>query len=427
MPAVVLIGTQWGDEGKGKITDFLAEKADMVVRFQGGNNAGHTVVINNETFKLHLIPSGVFYSEKVCAIGSGVVIDPMVLIEELDYLKGKGVSTANLLISCNAHIIMPYHRLLDALEEEAKGEQKIGTTKRGIGPAYKDKASRTGIRVSDLLDKEDFAQKLKDNLKEKNLLLSRIYGAEELGYEEIYQEYLEYADKIRSLVTDTSLEINNFLNQDKKVLFEGAQGTLLDLDHGTYPYVTSSNPIAGGACVGAGVGPTKIDKVVGVIKAYTTRVGEGPFPTELSGDLGELIRNKGGEYGTTTGRARRCGWFDAVIARYAVRINGISDFSLTKVDILTGMDTIKICIGYRHKGRILTEFPQNLKILADCEAVYEEMPGWQEDLTGINQFNQFPEQAKKYLQRIEELTGVPVTLLAVGPGRNQTILRGNIF
>ncbi|NLI92905.1 MAG: adenylosuccinate synthase [Peptococcaceae bacterium] len=427
MAAVVLIGAQWGDEGKGKITDFLAEKADMVVRYQGGNNAGHTVVINEETYKLHLIPSGIFYPEKTCVIGNGLVIDPKVLIEELDYLEGRGVSTKNLRISSNAHVIMPYHRLLDVLEEEFKGEQKIGTTKRGIGPAYKDKASRTGIRFSDFLDPDELAKKLAYNLKEKNLIISKIYGQQELNYEDILQEYLGYAERVRPYVTDASLEVNTYLDHGSKVLFEGAQGTLLDLDHGTYPYVTSSNPVAGAACIGAGVGPTRISKVVGVVKSYTTRVGEGPFPTELSCETGELIRTRGGEFGTTTGRPRRCGWFDAVIVRYAVRISGISDFALTKLDVLTGMETLKICTGYRYKGELLTEFPQSLKTLAECEGVYEEFPGWQKDLTGISRYEDLPVEARRYVERIEELTKVPVTLLAVGPGRTQTIIRGSIF
>lgn len=427
MTAVVLIGAQWGDEGKGKITDFLAERADMIVRYQGGNNAGHTVVIGKETYKLHLIPSGIFYSDKICIIGNGLVIDPKVLIEELSYLEARGISTSNLRISSNAHIIMPYHRLLDVLEEEFKGEQKIGTTKRGIGPAYKDKASRTGIRVSDLMDAEEFKVRLLYNLKEKNLVLNKVYNHPELSYDEILTEYLMLAEKIRPFITDTSLEVNRYLDQGRKVLFEGAQGTLLDLDHGTYPYVTSSNPVAGAACVGAGVGPTRISKVMGVIKSYTTRVGEGPFPTELLCKTGQYIREKGGEYGTTTGRPRRCGWFDVVIARYAIRVSGISDFAFTKLDVLTGMDKIKICTGYRYRGETLSEFPQSLKVLAECEAVYEEMPGWQDDISQTKEYDKLPEEAKQYVSRIEELTGVSVTLLAVGPGRDQTIVRGNIY
>lgn len=427
MTAVVLIGAQWGDEGKGKITDFLAEKADMIVRFQGGNNAGHTVVIDDKKYKLHLIPSGIFYPDKLCVVGNGLVVDPKVLLEELDYLYEQGITTDNLRISSNAHVIMPYHRLLDELEEEFKGFAKIGTTKRGIGPAYKDKASRTGIRISDLMDKEEFASKLEYNIKEKNLIISKIYGHAELDKNKIFEEYLGYAEIIRKYVTDSSLIVNDFINSDKKVLFEGAQGTLLDIDHGTYPYVTSSNPIAGAACIGAGVGPTKITTVLGVIKAYTTRVGEGPFPTELTCETGEMIRNRGYEFGTTTGRPRRCGWFDAVIARYSVRLSGLTDLALTKLDVLTGMESVKICTGYRYQGEIIEEFPQSLKKLAQCEAVYEELPGWQEDLTAINSFNELPAEAKKYISRIEELTDVGVSMVAVGPGRNQTIVRKSIF
>jgi len=427
MAAVVLIGAQWGDEGKGKITDYLAEKADMVVRYQGGNNAGHTVVINNQIFKLHLIPSGIFYPDKLCIIGNGLVIDPKVLLDELDYLQSKGIFTGNLRISGNAHVIMPYHRMLDALEEEFKGEQKLGTTKRGIGPAYKDKASRSGIRIMDLLDKNEFSRKLAYNLKEKNLILTKIYGHEELNYSELLQEYLEYAEKIKKYVADTSLIVNQYLEEGKKVLFEGAQGTLLDLDHGTYPYVTSSNPIAGGACVGSGVGPTKINKILGVVKSYTTRVGEGPFPTELTESMGELIRNRGGEFGTTTGRPRRCGWLDTVILKYAVRINGISDIAFTKLDVLTGISPLKICTGYSYRGKMLTEFPMSLSVLAECEAVYEEMPGWQEDLTGITKFEELPTAARNYISRVEELLKVPVSILAVGPERTKTIIRQKIF
>ncbi|WP_041444879.1 adenylosuccinate synthase [Syntrophobotulus glycolicus] len=427
MAAVVLIGAQWGDEGKGKITDFVAEQADMVVRYQGGNNAGHTVAFNQKTYKLHLIPSGIFNSDKLSVIGNGLVIDPEVLVEELDYLHERGITTDNLRISTNAHVIMPYHCLLDVLEEEFKGNQKIGTTKRGIGPAYKDKASRTGIRISDLMDKEEFADRLHYNIQEKNMLITKIYGREELKFEEIYEKYLEYAERIRPYVTDTSLIINEYIEQGRKVLFEGAQGTLLDIDHGTYPYVTSSNPIAGAACVGTGVGPTKIAKVLGIVKAYTTRVGEGPFPTELNCSLGELIRTNGGEFGTTTGRPRRCGWFDAVIVKYAVRISGISDIALTKLDVLTGLDTIKICTGYKYQGQIIQDFPQGLKKLAQCEAVYEEMPGWKEDLTGISQFEELPAAARNYVRRIEKLTGVKVSLLAVGPDRVQTMVLNEIF
>ena len=427
MAAVILIGSQWGDEGKGKITDFLAEKANMVVRCQGGNNAGHTVVVKGEEFKLHLIPSGILYSDKTCVIGNGVVIDPKVLLEELGYLAKRGIKTGQLLISSNAHVIMPYHRVLDGLEEEARGEQKIGTTKRGIGPCYMDKASRIGIRIIDLLDKDEFAAKLRQNLVQKNNLFVKVYGHEALKFEDIYETYLGYAEQIRAMVTDSSLAIDQIISSGGKVLFEGAQGTLLDIDHGTYPYVTSSNPIAGGACIGAGVGPTRIDRVVGVIKAYTTRVGEGPFPTELLDETGEQMRANGQEFGTTTGRPRRCGWFDAVIARYAVRVSGISDFAVTKLDVLTGFDTLKICVGYRVGEEIIRDFPQSQKNFKQSQPVYEEMPGWSEDLTDVRHFQDLPEAARNYVLRIEELTGVPATLVAIGPGREQTIVRGEIF
>ena len=427
MAAVILIGAQWGDEGKGKITDFLAEKANMVVRCQGGNNAGHTVVVNGEEFKLHLIPSGILYSNKTCVIANGVVIDPAVLLQELSYLAERGIETGKLLISSNAHIIMPYHRLLDGLEENARGADKIGTTKRGIGPAYMDKAARTGIRMIDLMDADEFAAKLRRNLAEKNTLLTKVYAVEALDFEEIYQEYLGYAEKLRGYVTDSSLAIDQTIKAGNKVLFEGAQGTLLDLDHGTYPFVTSSHPIAGGACTGAGVGPTQIGRVVGVIKAYTTRVGEGPFPTELMDETGEKIRQLGFEFGTTTGRSRRCGWFDAVIARYAVRVNGISDFAITKLDVLTGLDILKICVGYSAQGQRIDEFPQSQKIFNQCQPIYEEMPGWQEDLTQVKKFEDLPKNARNYIHRLEVLSGVKATLVAVGPGREQTIVRGEIF
>jgi len=427
MAVVVLIGSQWGDEGKGKITDFLAEKANVVVRYQGGNNAGHTVVANGEEFKLHLIPSGILYSDKTCVIGNGVVVDPKVLLEELGHLEKRGIKTGKLLISSNAQVIMPYHWVLDGLEEEARGEHKIGTTKRGIGPAYMDKASRIGIRISDLLDKDEFAEKLHRNLVEKNNLFVKVYGQEALKFDDIYETYLGYAEQLRPMVIDSSLAIDQSIRSGRKVLFEGAQGTLLDIDHGTYPYVTSSHPIAGGACIGAGVGPTRIDRVVGVIKAYTTRVGEGPFPTELLDETGEQMRANGHEFGTTTGRPRRCGWFDAVIARYAVRVSGISDFAVTKLDVLTGFDTLKICVGYRVGEEIIREFPQSQKIFKQSQPVYEEMPSWYEDLTHVRRFEDLPEAAKNYILRIEELTGVPATLVAIGPEREQTIVRGEIF
>ncbi|MEW6663111.1 MAG: adenylosuccinate synthase [Bacillota bacterium] len=427
MTAVVLIGAQWGDEGKGKITDYLAQQADVVVRYQGGNNAGHTVVVEKRTFKLHLIPSGILYPGTQCIIGNGVVIDPGVLVKELEYLRQQGISSNNLSISDCAHLVMPYHQKLDEMQENQRGANKIGTTKRGVGPAYADKAARTGIRMADLLDREIFSQLLARNLEEKNHLLAQVYGVEGFVFEEVLERYLSYAEKLRSLVTDTSLAINQAINEGKRVLFEGAQGTLLDLDHGTYPYVTSSYPTAGGACIGAGVGPTKISSVLGVAKAYVTRVGEGPFPTELTGWEGEHIRQRGFEFGTTTGRPRRCGWQDAVILRYAVRVSGLDGLILTKLDVLDQMETLRICTGYRYRGSMLNEFPHSLQVLAQCEPVYEEMPGWQQDISEAREYGELPVKAKDYIIRMEELAGVPVKLVAVGPGRHQTIIKEPIF
>ncbi len=427
MPVVVLVGAQWGDEGKGKITDFLASQAEMVVRTTGGNNAGHTVVVGDEEFKVHLVPSGVLYPATLCIIANGVVIDPKVLIDEIDSLLAKGVTVDNLRISANAHVIMPYHVRLDELEEESKGDSKIGTTKRGIGPAYMDKASRIGIRMGDLLEEKVFRQKLMRNVETKNRLLQKVYGAEPFEGEEILQEYLVYAQRLRGYVTDTSLLVHKTVQEGKKVLFEGAQGTLLDLDHGTYPYVTSSNPTAAGACVGGGIGPSRVDKVIGVLKAYTTRVGAGPFPTELLDATGEQIRQKGREFGTTTGRARRCGWFDAVIARYAVRINGIDAFAITKLDVMGGLDKIKLCTGYRYGDQILSEFPISQEVLESCKPVYEEMPGWPEDISGVRSFEELPQAARNYLNRIKELTGVDLFLVAVGPRRDETIVLQEAF
>ncbi|MDS1030553.1 adenylosuccinate synthase [Bacillota bacterium LX-D] len=427
MSTVVLVGAQWGDEGKGKITDYLAEEAEIVVRSQGGNNAGHTVLTGREEYKLHLIPSGILYPEKICVIGNGVVIDPKVLLEEMDYLQAKGINLANLRISDTAHIILPYHKKLDELEEESRGDHKIGTTKRGIGPAYADKASRMGIRMIDLLDKEEFAVLLERNIKIKNEFLQKVYGSEAFETAEILQEYTEYAEKLRPYVTDTSVLVNQAIRSGKKVLFEGAQGTLLDLDHGTYPFVTSSFPIAGGACIGTGVGPTKISRVIGVAKAYTTRVGEGPFPTELFDEVGASIRDIGKEFGTTTGRARRCGWLDAVILKYAVQVNGIDVLALTKLDVLDSLETIKICTGYKLDGQITTEFPHSLKALAKCQPVYEELPGWKEDVSSIQKFEDLPESAQKFIRRVEELTGAKVAIVAVGPEREQSIFCEPVF
>ena len=427
MPAVVVIGSQWGDEGKGKITDFLAEKADMVVRYQGGNNAGHTVVVNNHEFKLHLIPSGILYPGTTCVIGNGVVIDPAVLVKEIAYLEERGISTANLRISLRAHLIMPYHIRLDELEEDRKGVNKIGTTRRGIGPAYMDKAARTGLRLVDLLDEEEFAAGLKRNLEEKNRLFNRVYGVEGFEFDELFQQYRGYLPVLRRYVADTSVIIHEFLASRKNVLFEGAQGTLLDQDHGTYPYVTSSHPVAGAACIGAGVGPTEISKTLGVIKAYTTRVGEGPFPTELSGEEAALIRERGHEYGTTTGRPRRCGWLDAVILRYAARINGLNKIAITKLDVLDQAEKIKLCVAYRRGRETITEFPASLQELALCEPVYEVFDGWITDTTGARSYKELPEEARRYLERLNEIIGVKPALIAVGPGREQTIVLEQIF
>ncbi|MTI80666.1 MAG: adenylosuccinate synthase [Firmicutes bacterium] len=427
MSTVILVGAQWGDEGKGKVTDFLAEKADIVVRFQGGNNAGHTVVVDDEEFKLHLIPSGILYSDKLCIIGNGVVVDPSVLQKELQSLVDRGIPIAKLLIDTRAHVILPYHRLLDEAEEEQKGAGKIGTTKRGIGPAYADKSSRVGMRVVDLLDEQEFADILEHNVDNKNQLLEKYYQKDGLQYDQVHQEYNNYANLLKEYAADCGEVINDAIESGNNVLFEGAQGTLLDLDFGTYPYVTSSHPIAAGACLGAGVGPTRIDKVIGVAKAYTTRVGEGPFPTELHDQLGEEIRSQGNEFGTTTGRPRRCGWFDAVIGRYSARINGLNYLCITKLDVLSGLPEIKICTGYKLNNEITTSFPPSLKVLGQCEPVYETLPGWKEDITNAKTISELPENAQKYLKRISDLVGVPLGMVSVGPKRDQTIIVEDIF
>ncbi|MHB1041965.1 MAG: adenylosuccinate synthase [Eubacteriales bacterium] len=427
MSTVVIIGAQWGDEGKGKVTDFLAAKADMVVRYQGGNNAGHTVVVEGREYKLHLIPSGILYPGKTCIIGSGVVIDPEVLIAELDALGKRGISTSNLKISQRAHVIFPYHRRLDQVEEDRKGDQKIGTTGRGIGPAYMDKSARVGIRMIDLIDEEEFKALLEMNLEVKNHLLTAVYGSEKFDFTEIYGAYRKYAETLSGLVEDVSVIVNEAINSGKNVLFEGAQGTLLDLDHGTYPFVTSSHPSAGAACLGAGIGPTKIDRVIGVAKAYTTRVGEGPFPTELLDETGEHIRAKGGEFGTTTGRPRRCGWFDGVIGRYSTRINGLDHLAITKLDVLTGLEKLKICTGYIYRGDLLNEFPASLKVLNECEPVYEEFPGWQEDITGARKISDLPANARKYMERVEQVSGVPVAVIGVGSQRDQVVVVTDLY
>jgi adenylosuccinate synthase len=419
---VIVIGAQWGDEGKGKITDLLSRSADVVVRSQGGVNAGHTVVVAGQTFKLHLIPSGILYSNTECIIGSGTVIDPQVLIEEIEQLKALGVTVDNLHISQTAHITMPYHRKIDQASEESRGEYKIGTTGRGIGPTYADKSERTGIRVLDLMNSEHLRKQLGWTINYKNVILEKLYNLPPLDPEKVIEEYLEYAEYLKPFVVDSSLKIYEAVQEKKNILFEGAQGTLLDLDHGTYPYVTSSNPIAGGACVGAGVGPTTIDRVIGVAKAYTTRVGEGPFPTELNDRVGQLLGDLGAEFGTTTGRRRRCGWFDAVIGRYAVRINGLDCLAITKLDVLDELEEIKVCVAYEIDGEICNHFPTNASHFANCQPVYKTLPGWQEDTTGCRSLGDLPKKALTYLKYLAELMKVPIAIVSVGPGRDQTII-----
>ncbi|MEH7546773.1 adenylosuccinate synthase [Neobacillus vireti] len=420
MSSVVVVGTQWGDEGKGKITDFLSENAEVIARYQGGNNAGHTIKFNGETYKLHLIPSGIFNKEKISVIGNGMVVDPKALVAELAYLHEKGVTTDNLRISNRAHVILPYHIKLDEVEELRKGANKIGTTKKGIGPAYMDKAARVGIRIADLLDREIFEEKLEQNLEEKNRLFERIYETEGFKKEDILDEYYEYGQQVKKYVCDTSVVLNDALDEGKRVLFEGAQGVMLDIDQGTYPFVTSSNPVAGGVTIGSGVGPSKITHVVGVCKAYTSRVGDGPFPTELNNEIGNRIREVGREYGTTTGRPRRVGWFDSVVVRHARRVSGLTDLSLNSIDVLTGIETLKICTAYRYKNEVITEYPANLRILSQCEPIYEELPGWTEDITGVKSLDELPLNARHYVERVTQLTGVPLTTFSVGPDRTQT-------
>lgn len=420
MSSVVVVGTQWGDEGKGKITDFLSENAEVIARYQGGNNAGHTIQFNNVTYKLHLIPSGIFYKNKTSVIGNGMVVDPKALVQELKYLHDQSVSTDNLRISNRAHVILPYHIKIDEVEEERKGANKIGTTKKGIGPAYMDKAARIGIRIADLLDREVFEEKLTRNLEEKNRLLERFYETDGFRLEDILDEYYEYGQQFKQYVCDTSVVLNDALDEGKRVLFEGAQGVMLDIDQGTYPFVTSSNPVAGGVTIGSGVGPTKIDHVVGVCKAYTSRVGDGPFPTELKDEIGDRIREVGREYGTTTGRPRRVGWFDSVVVRHARRVSGLTDLSLNSIDVLTGIETLKICTAYDYKGTLIKEYPANLNILKDCKPVYEELPGWTEDITGCKTLDELPANARHYLERVSQLTGVPLSIFSVGPDRSQT-------
>jgi len=427
MPSVVVVGAQWGDEGKGKVTDFLARQADVVVRYQGGSNAGHTVHVNDQEFRLHLVPSGILYPGTICVIGNGVVVDPGALVSELDHLEARGVDTSGLRISDRAHVIFPYHHLLDAAEEDQKGQLRIGTTRRGIGPSYADKAARIGLRMADLLDWPLFEELVTRNLQAKNNLLSKVYGLPTVDPGEILDNYRKYAERLRPYITDTSLLVNNALDRGQSVVFEGAQGTMLDIDHGTYPYVTSSHPTAGGACIGAGIGPTRVDVVVGVVKAYTSRVGDGPFPTELSDELGNWLRERGGEYGTTTGRPRRVGWLDAVALRYAVRVSGIDGIAITKLDVLSGLDVLKIAVGYQYQGEVLTEVPASAAVMYRCEPVYEELAGFRESLQDVRSMDGLPAAARAYLQRIEELLGVPIVLVSIGSERAQTFPVKDLF
>jgi len=423
MTNVIVVGAQWGDEGKGKIVDFLSEKADVIARYQGGHNAGHTVVIQNEKFILHLIPSGILHRGKLCLIGNGVVVDPAALIEEINGLKERGVEVGkNLLLSKNAHIIMPYHIVLDRECERLRGTKSIGTTGRGIGPTYCDKIARTGIRVADFLHPRVFKEKLKANLFNINFLLENLYKVPSLDGEAIYNEYMRYAEKISEYIADTDIVINTMIAEKRNILFEGAQGTLLDVDHGTYPYVTSSNAVAGSACTGLGVGPTKISRVLGVVKAYTTRVGSGPFPTEIKDSLGEELRERGGEYGATTGRPRRCGWLDIVILKHSVRINGFTGIALTKLDVLDTLDVIKICTAYRYKGKLYEEFPKEMNIFEECEPVYEELKGWRSNTIGITDFQKLPKTAKTYIKKIERFLGIKVHIISTGQRRDEIIL-----
>ena len=423
MPNVIVLGLQWGDEGKGKIVDVLSEKADVVARYQGGHNAGHTVVIKNEKFILHVIPSGILYKGKKCLIGNGVVVEPASLLEEINGLKKRGIEIDknNLFLSKNAHVIMPYHMALDRENEKLRGSKSIGTTGRGIGPAYCDKINRSGIRVADLLQPEFFKEKLKANLFNINFLLENLYKAQVFNIDNIYDEYMGYAEKLKEHVADTDIIIDKTIAEGGNILLEGAQGTLLDIDHGTYPYVTSSNATAGGACTGLGIGPTKISKVLGVVKAYTTRVGAGPFPTEIKDSLGDAIREKGGEYGATTGRPRRCGWLDMVILRHSARINGLTGIAITKLDILDGLETIKICTSYKHNGKIYKEFPKELNIFQECEPVYEETKGWTESTIGIKDFEKLPDAAKAYVKKIENMLGVEAHMISTGQRRDELI------
>jgi adenylosuccinate synthase len=424
MRNTVVVGTQFGDEGKGKVVDLLTAKADLVVRFQGGNNAGHTLVVEGKKFIFHLIPSGVLYPEKKCLIGNGVVVDPEVLLEEIDKLALSGieVNPERLSLSEKAHIILPYHRAIDVAREAAKGHGKIGTTGRGIGPCYEDKVARVGVRAVDLTEPDTLEEKLTSNLEEKNFYLTKFLHAEPLELKPILDQYLTMGEKLTPYITDVSLELDRAVKNRKKILFEGAQGTHLDVDHGTYPFVTSSNPVSGSACAGAGIGPKQLNDILGVVKAYTTRVGAGPFLTELTDKTGDYLQERGQEFGATTGRRRRCGWLDLVVVRDSARLNGLGSFGVTKLDVLTGLETLKICVGYELDGKTVESRPASLKKLARCKPIYKELPGWKEDISGARQVDHLPSQARAYLETIEEVTKVPVSIVSVGPGREQTII-----
>lgn len=425
MSSVVIVGSQWGDEGKGKMTDYLSQDADVVVRSQGGNNAGHTIAFDGKKFALRLVPSGIFGKDKLAVIGNGVVINPPALLKELHYLQDNGIDISGLRISSRSHVTFPYHILLDKCQEEAKGDHKVGTTKNGIGPTYMDKVSRVGIRMCDLLEKDTFETKLRRNLAEKNELFTKLYHVDPINFDDIFESYYEYGQELKKYVTDTSRIVNDALDNGQRVLFEGAQGVILDVDQGTYPYVTASNPIAGGVCTGVGVGPNKINTVVGICKAYSTRVGAGPFPTELTDEIGDRIRETGHEYGTVTGRPRRVGWFDSVAMRHARRVSGISCLSLNLLDVLTGLKTVKICKAYKLDGKEIDYYPASLKELDRCEPVYEELPGWDEDITGVKKFEDLPVNAQNYLKRVSELSEVPLATVSVGADRIQTIIVKN--
>jgi adenylosuccinate synthase len=421
MPVIAVVGAQWGDEGKGKVVDMLAQRARMVVRFSGGDNAGHSVVNPHGEFKLHLIPSGIFSPEVACIIGNGVVVNPKVLIGEIENLNQRGVTTDKLFISDRAHLIMPYHLLLDGLEEKARGGKAIGTTLKGVGPAFADKTARLGVRAGDLLDKKALRERLSSLLDYKNTILTKVYKAEPLSLDEVYEQYCNYGERLAPHIRETSAMLAEAVKKGEMVILEGAQGALLDPDFGTYPYTTSSSPLAAGACLGSGLGPTRLDRVVGVYKAYCTRVGGGPMPTELHDETAELIRERAHEYGTTTGRARRCGWFDAVAAGYTSRVNGLTGAAITRLDILDILPSLKICVGYELDGKKIDYFPASIAALAGCKPIYEELPGWQSDTTNIRDYARLPKAARQYVARVEELIGCPVNLLSVGPGREQTI------